>query len=409
MALTETWLKANSGKPVAKTYEVADRDAMSVRVSPAGKVVYQLRYRYNGKAGRLDIGSYPLMSLKDARIECQRLRGMLEQGLDPKIERQVERQAIITADTVESLFYRFHDAYLVENKKNPHEIKRTFEIYVLPKIGHLPANRVTLHQWLDILETRAKASPSIAERILINAKQMMKWAIKRKLLTENVLVDISAKQDLNVENRSTDRVLSDEEIRLFWIATDQSRMSPKNKIFLKLCLMWGCRNGELRAAEKSHFDFDAMMWTVPWQNHKTGEQTKKPIIRPMMPEMATLVKEAMLLNTGKYLFGNEGKKSDDEQMSRSAPLALPYNIMQWLRRNKGHEMPHWSVHDLRRTMRTRISPLTPPHVAEMMIGHVLPKVWGTYDRHDYYDEMSDAYAQWIAMLAGILGDQAALA
>lgn len=405
MAITETWLKTNSGKPAEKTYEIADRDSMSVRVSPSGKIVYQLRYRYNGKASRLDIGSYPLMTLKDARIECQRLRAMLERGLDPKIERQVERHAIIVADTVESLFYKFYDGYIVENKKNPHAIKRSFELYVLPKIGKLPASRVTLHQWLDILETRAKESKSITERILINAKQMHRWAIKRRLMTENVLVEISAKQDLKVEKRSTDRVLTDEEIRMLWIGIDNSRMALKNKIFLKLCLMWGCRNGELRLAEKSHFDFEAGTWTVPWQNHKTGEATHKPIIRPMLPPMAELVREAMLLNSGTYLFANEGEGLT--VMGRSSPLSLPYNVMQWLRRREGYEMDHWSVHDLRRTTRTRLSPLTSPHIAEMMIGHVLPKVWGTYDRHDYFEEMTAAYEKWLAALSQIIGDQAA--
>lgn len=67
MALTETWLKANNKKLRDKTIEKTDRDDLNVRLSPKGKITYTLRYLYVGKAGRVDIGSYPLIFLKEAR------------------------------------------------------------------------------------------------------------------------------------------------------------------------------------------------------------------------------------------------------------------------------------------------------------------------------------------------------
>ena len=84
MALSEAWLKANNGKARETVEVVADRDAMSVRVSPKGKIVFQLRYRFNGKQERIDIGTYPLISLKDARLEAVKLRAFLDQGKNPK-------------------------------------------------------------------------------------------------------------------------------------------------------------------------------------------------------------------------------------------------------------------------------------------------------------------------------------
>ena len=88
MALSEAWLKANNGKARETVEVVADRDSMSVRVSPKGKIVFQLRYRLNGKQERVDIGTYPHVSLKDARIEATRLRGLLDQNKDPKLVRK---------------------------------------------------------------------------------------------------------------------------------------------------------------------------------------------------------------------------------------------------------------------------------------------------------------------------------
>ncbi|MFT0137520.1 tyrosine-type recombinase/integrase [Alcanivoracaceae bacterium MT1] len=392
MALSDTWLKANSGRARPKTEERSDRDGLGVRLSPKGKITFQIRYRYAGKPRRLDLGSYPLMGLKDARLESQRLRAKLEQGHDPKVIRQVERQAILTADSLEQLFRQWYQAYCVKNKKGHREVLRSFELYVFPVIGGLPAKEVTLHQWLDLLEGRTEAAPAIASRILTNSKQMYKWALRRRLVEHNPLSDIQASHDLQIKKVEVSRTLTAEEIRMAWLAIDRSRMAPKNKLFLKLCLFYGCRNGELRLSEKAHFDFRERVWTVPKENHKLGKRTGRPLVRPIVPEVKPLLEEAFRLSgRGKYLFNNNGT---NEPMGKSAPLALPYNVQQWLRKNLDYSMAHWSVHDLRRTARTNFSELAEPHVAEIMLGHKLPGHWQVYDHYDYLKEQAVAYSRW---------------
>ena len=89
---------------------------------------------------------------------------------------------------------------------------RTFEIHVFPRIGNLPAGKVTLHEWLDLLEKRATERPGIAERILINAKQMLKWAVKRRLIADSPLAGINAKEDLQIRKVVGARSLTDDEI-----------------------------------------------------------------------------------------------------------------------------------------------------------------------------------------------------
>ncbi len=69
MAFSDTRLKANNGKERAALEERGDRGGLGVRITPKGKITFQLRYRYQGAAKRLDLGSYPLMSLKEARSD----------------------------------------------------------------------------------------------------------------------------------------------------------------------------------------------------------------------------------------------------------------------------------------------------------------------------------------------------
>lgn len=399
MAISDTWLKAHSGKPHDTREEKADRDGLSVRVTPKGKITFQLRFRYDARPCRLDLGTYPLMSLKDARAESQRLRAQLEQGHDPRVVRQLEKQAILQADSVESLFRQWYEAYCKGNKKGHHEILRSFEIHVFPKIGHLPAGKVTLHEWLALLEQHAKTRPGIADRILVNAKQMLKWGVKRQLIPSHPLSGINAREDLQIKKVAGSRSLSHDEITLVWKAIEQSRMAAKNKIFLKLCLIYGCRNGELRASEKGHFDFKAMVWTVPAANHKLGKNSGKPLLRPITPETEPLIQQAIDLSKGSpYLFTNSGTS---KPMGTGAPLQLPYNIMQWLRRHEKYEMAHWSVHDLRKTARTNFSTLTEPHIAEIMLGHKLPGSWQVYDQYDYLAEQKEAYRAWCKRLKNL--------
>lgn len=404
MSITETWLKSHCGKARAKELVKADRDGLNARVSPKGKITYSLRYYYNGLRKRLDLGTYPLMPLKEARIEAQRLKRKLEEGHDPKIVRQLEKQAIIAAESLQSLFDLWYESYCIKNKKGHKDIKRSFEIHIFPKIGNLPAEKITLHAWLDILEELAKKTPAIAERLLVNSKQLLKWGVKRRLLEVNPLADIYAKEDLQIQKRLCDRYLNDEEIKMLWLALEKSRISEKNKLFVKLCLIYGCRNGELRQSEKDHFDFDEGVWTIPPENHKLGKKSGKPLLRPITPSIKIFLTQAFALNPrSPYVFTNDGTS---EVMGVRAPLAIPYNIMQYLRKNENYELPHFSMHDLRRTFRTNMSKGIADFVtAEIMLGHAVgSSVARVYDHYDYLKEQSAAYEKWCRRLLEIVGE-----
>ena len=90
MPLTDTWLKKNLGKARAEQHIEPDMDGLSVRVSPKGKITFQMRFRYEGKQARLDLGSYPNLTLLQARQELQKMKGVLEAGHDPRVHKKLE-------------------------------------------------------------------------------------------------------------------------------------------------------------------------------------------------------------------------------------------------------------------------------------------------------------------------------
>lgn len=394
--LTESWLKANHNKTHDKVFEKADRDALSVRVSVKGKIVFQYRYRFNSKPIRLDLGVYPRMSLKEARAKLTEAKTLLDAGKNPKTEYAIQKASYTHEPTFAELFNDWFLAVCVKEKKTAPEIKKSIEYHILPVLGELPASRISIRQWLDLLEPIAERTPSMSERLLVNIKQTLKWAKKREIIENNVLSDIYAKADLGVKKRRAKRVLADDEISMLFLALDNSRMAYKNRLFVELCLMYGCRNGELRTALKSDFDFEKKVWIIPVQRYKTARITHRDIIRPILPEMERLLKELMSLQSSPYLILND---DNDRQMSDKAPLSLPYNLMQWVRKNTGVEMAHWSMHDLRRTARTNFSAFTSRDVAEIMIGHELKGDQASYDYYDYLDEQTQAYRAWLDKLS----------
>jgi hypothetical protein len=76
-----------TGRSGQRSQREATARAWACGSRPRGKITFRLRYRYDGKPRRLDLGSYPLMSPKEARTEAQRLRARHEQGHDPQVVR----------------------------------------------------------------------------------------------------------------------------------------------------------------------------------------------------------------------------------------------------------------------------------------------------------------------------------
>lgn len=217
------------------------------------------------------------------------------------------------------------------------------------------------------------------------------------------MIGISPKHDLRIEKGMRERTLTDREIHLSFYALKRTRMAYKNKLFLTLLLIYGCRVGELKQAKKVDFNFETNVWTVPAENHKTGKKNKKPLQRPIVEGVKPIIIEAMTISSGsEYLFTATGS---DKPLAEQSHLTMPNNIFQWLKRHKNIELEHWSVHDLRRTMRTNMSTIAAPHVCEIMLGHTLPKIWGTYDKHDYLQEQKSAYEQWFSRLEKIWDDE----
>lgn len=81
-----------SGKPQDKMVTKSDRDGLSVRVTPKGKVIFNIVIAGKVKDDRIDIGTYPAISLKEARDSALFYRGELGQHRNPKVVKRTKKQ-----------------------------------------------------------------------------------------------------------------------------------------------------------------------------------------------------------------------------------------------------------------------------------------------------------------------------
>ncbi|NQZ54152.1 MAG: integrase arm-type DNA-binding domain-containing protein [Piscirickettsiaceae bacterium] len=402
MALTDAWLKANSGRANNSLVEKNDRDGLSVRISPRGKLVFQVRYRFKRKAKRLKIGTYPSMTLKEARDEAVVMKGHLDQGYDPAVVFLARKIDASDQHSVEEVVREWYAKECTKDSKAHKQILRSYEIHVFPIIGKQAVKAMTSREWITIIEDVAKLRPQIASRLLTQTKKVYRWAYKRNYTINKPLEGLTASADFKIAKPKSNRTLSDDELVMVWKALRGCKMAEKNKMFIKLCLLFANRTSELRLSKREDFDFDEGLWTVPWQNHKLGEKTKMPIVRPIPKEFEVIIKHQMAISPSNVLmFVNRDKPN--EVWPVGASVSLPYILNAWIFRHLEHKMKSWSLHDLRRTARTKFSAITERDVAEIMLAHSLPGVQGVYDLHKYVDEQRKAYTKWWYVLEEIVG------
>jgi len=392
MTITRAWLDDNLGKARTKIGTKADgMDGLSVRMSIKGKLTYQLRYRHGDKPKRTDIGSYPLLSLQKAREECKKLLSELELGYDPKVVKKVTK---VNAPTFKLIFEKWYDKYLSISNKRADKILRHFEIHVFPKFVDIPASAISTTLWMDLLLDIRKEAPSVSASILKYTKQVYTWFSKNEILIENPLDKFNVTEDLHVGVGEGARDLSHTEVNLILKVLRESSFYPKTKVLIKLALLFGCRGHELVQAEKEHFDFDTKLWSVPTTHHKSGKKTKKKLIRPIIPAAEELLLEAFTYSKGSKFVFPSSKNTHDVPQDVNTLRNATGSVIRYARVNYSINMANWTPHSLRKTARTNWSTLTQPHIAELMHGHALPKIWGVYDQHTYTNEMRDAYQKW---------------
>jgi integrase len=400
--------KIQSLKPRKRRYDVSDTDirGLHVRVSELGTKSFVLVVRYPGAKfpARRSLGKYPEMTLAEAREKARQWRSMVSKGIDPKEEQRRLRlaDAAKRANTVASVAEAYISKY-VRNLKSSDQIEADIRRTVILAWGSRPITAITRGDVRDMIREIGARAPYSARNVFAATRAMFNWALHEDAygLTANPCADIEIDKVIGQEKMARDRVLSDEEIRALWRACD-SLGYPWGSCY-KLLLLTGCRRAEISEARWSEFDEGARELRIPRDRTKTNEQHIVPLSAPAMDIIMTAPRisgSPYILSVSGHspLAGHgDGKRKLDKLMARDMGCS-PADFA------RGNAKA-FVIHDLRRTVRTRLAELKVDFiVAEMILGHTLGGIHGTYNRFGYAAEKRDALEKLAAHIREIVGE-----
>ncbi|MGO2089072.1 MAG: tyrosine-type recombinase/integrase [Oceanisphaera sp.] len=371
-----------------QTQRHADGEGLYLVVPASGTASWMLRFTSNKKRREMTLSKVKDLSLADARLEAAKKMKQVREGFDPLLQRKRAEQESIK--TVNDLFEDWYPT-LVKRLKHPNIPKRVYTKDIAPHIGEISLDKITARDIrTTITAINNSGRPTIANDALGHCKQLFNHGIKLDLLQGNPASAFTVRDAGGIE-QSKDRALSEEELKTFFrIARENSAsFSRDNYLACALLVCLGVRKSELCEAKWEEFDLEKGLWHLPKERSKTNVGFTIPLATEVLqwleelkirgfgseyvlPSRRTSKRPHMGADTLNRaitkLFGHEaGKKKQ------------PPNLMA--------DMPHFAVHDLRRTCRTLLAKQgTPGHVAERCLNHKLKGVEGIYDQYDYLEE-----------------------
>ncbi|ENA0807909.1 tyrosine-type recombinase/integrase [Providencia rettgeri] len=362
--------------------------------------VWRFRYKFAGLARVMILGSYIDLSLSKARELTKELSARVSLGYDvasEKQERKAKALAKIEADKnaikVSDLAAEYFERQILPRWKHPDILRRRIDKDINPRIGHMKIEDVKPRHIDEMLKSIVdRGAPTMATDVLRWLRRMFDYAIKRQIIEINPCSAFEV-ADAGGKEISRDRWLTNDELISFFKALRTAGISRQNEISFKILLALGLRKMELCAARWEEFDFSNTVWHFPAERSKNGDA----IDIPLCPTVIKWFMELKSMACGsQYVL--PARKMQNRMIPHIQESTLPVALSK-VRYVLPKDIPNFTIHDFRRTMRTHLAKLgIDPFVAERCLNHRIRGVEGIYNRHDYFDERKKALEEWCNLL-----------
>lgn len=414
------------------------------RKSPTGRKTWIVMYRRpTGSAVRLKLGTYPAVGLADARLKAKGYLGQIEiEGRDPVAERHADRSAETFAQLADIYLRKWAKQVGADGrprKRTWREDERQINLYLLPEWRHRKVKEITRHHVRELIEGIAErrlrkgttddgqektGAPIMANRVLALVKKMFNFALDREW------IDANPAARLKPVSRETprDRVLSHDEIRMFWCALDAEH--HRIATLFRMLLLTAQRSGEVSKMRWSQLEpalfarssnglrmaskIEPTVWTIPGKEAKNGLAHEVPLsgaARDLLLELAPADEaERAKINTVYRTKNHQAAREPSDWVFPSrttqGPIMEVQKAVQRLRTRCGFR---FNAHDLRRTAATLMADArVPENIIPKILNHTEPGVTRRhYNLHAYRSEKRAALERWARYLIAVLDDKQA--
>ncbi|MGE0633513.1 MAG: tyrosine-type recombinase/integrase [Pseudobdellovibrionaceae bacterium] len=365
-----------------------------IRITDAGRKTWFVAYRIAGRKRRYSLGTFPGVSLADARDRAKVLLGEIAAGCDPMQKRE-EARAAGTVEELVKMYLASAKLKKVSWKDDEHKLNT----YLIPRFGKLKADQLRRSDVMSVLDHVSTkgflVEPNRALRVI---RRMYNWGLERELVTANPCFKIKNP----VKEYARTRVLTPGELKTFW-DTLESELSDnwagtrKDKIkivgIFKLMLTTGQRGGEVKAMEWNEIDLNDKMWTIPKEKMKARNHHRVPL-----NDMSLRILKELKLITGQSRFVFPSPCVTNAHID---------NIQKAVRRfRSASSLMNFTPHDLRRSAASHMATMGVPRlVIKKILGHACADITSVYDLHTYDFEKSKALNIWSERLFAIVSGQ----
>jgi integrase len=375
-------------KPGQKERIAFDDDipGFGLRIREGGSRTWIFQYRIGSKQRRMVLASAnsAQLNLADVRKTASKLQGRVALGQDPAMDKETARRE------VENTFAVFADQFLEARKPSwragtYREAKRHLTQHAKP-LHSFPIAAVSQYNVAKLLEEIAKKSGGVtANRVRTSISSLFGWIIKKGIrLPEGNVASYTEKP---VEEKSSDRVLGDAELKAIWKACPDDHYGA----IIKLLMLTGQRRSEIGDLRWNEVHDEQIVLAA--ERTKNGRAHIIPL-----SEIAKSILAGFRRGDRKLVFGREGIGFQGWSKCKAAL-------------DQRAALEPWAVHDLRRSVATRMAELgVQPHIVEAVLNHVSGHkggVAGIYNRASYDREKREALNLWAEHVTTLVEGRAA--
>jgi integrase len=376
---------------------------LALRVTDKAAKSFVLHGRFPRKPEtytRRSLGSYPTLSLDEARTKARVWQQLISRGIDPAVEedRQRAAQRLLQVNT----FAAVAAAFLAEGTKDwakAGEAKTTIEREFVPRWRDRPITELGVQECgAAVKAIAARGAPYQAHNAFGYLRSLFNWAIASGCygLQSSPLDRLRPKAVIGHAKALRTMVLDDLELNAVWQAA--AAMGYPYGPLIHFLILTGQRADMVAGLVWREIDFDKQLWTVPADRMKGKKEERRTHEVPLCTHAITLLESLPRWNGGDHVFTttNGVKPVNGFSKAKSRIDALIVG--------QGYKIRQWVFHDLRRTMRTHLSALpVQDMVRELVIAHTKKGLHRVYDQHAYQEEKRECMTLWEVRLNKILG------
>ena len=260
-------VKIKAAKPKEKDYILTDGDGLQMRVRANGSKLWNFNYIHPVSKKRINmgLGTFPEVSLAQARKRTVESRELVAQGLDPKEKRDADRQTLKA--TTEHTFKNVASAWFDLKKDSvttayAEDIWRSLTLHVFPDLAATPISAITAPAAIKLLRPlETKGSLETVKRLSQRLNEIMTYGVNSGLIHANPLNGVrSAFKKPKKKNMAA---LAPDELKELMVTVANAGIKRTTRCLIEWQLHTMTRPAEAATARWADIDVAKKIWTIP--------------------------------------------------------------------------------------------------------------------------------------------------